>query len=158
MGISPQIARIPTQLKNDKNLTETQKVQDFNSNKKQSKFPDYAKSFKKEYIFLLGIDQSFSYLNKDLDFYDVEKGSLKKRSGWIDKIRIHIKQYKEGLDSGILKDLSEGEINFEVFENIEHIEMTIEEYLERYLNINPTGISKINKKNMKIMSTKITQD
>ena len=53
MGISPQIARIPTQLKNDKNLTETQKVQDFNSNKKQSKFPDYAKSFKKEYIFFI---------------------------------------------------------------------------------------------------------
>ena len=39
---------------------------------------DYAKSFKKEYIFLLGIDESFSYLNKDLDSYDVERGSLKK--------------------------------------------------------------------------------
>ena len=108
--------------------------------------PDYAKSFKKEYIFLLGIDESFSYLNKDMNFFDVERGSLKKRSGWIDKINIQIKKYKEGIDSGILKDLSEEELNFEVFLNIEHIEMIINEYLDLYLNINPTGISKINTK------------
>ena len=108
--------------------------------------PDYAKSFKKEYIFLLGIDESFSYLNKDMNFFDVERGSLKKRSGWIDKINIQIKKYKEGIDSGILKDLSEEELNFEVFLNIEHIEMIINEYLDRYLNINPTVISKINTK------------
>ena len=107
--------------------------------------PDYAKSFKKEYIFLLGIDESFSYLNKDLYFIDDKNGSLKKRSGWIDKIIIQIKKYKEGIDSGILKDLSEEELNDEVFLNIEHIEMIIGEYLDRYLNINPTGISKINK-------------
>ena len=72
---------------------------------------------------------------------------MKKRSGWINKINIQIKKYKEGLDSGVLKDLSEEEINFEAFSNIEDIEMIISEYLDRYLNINPTGISKINKKN-----------
>ena len=76
----------------------------------------------------------------------MERGSLKKRSGWIDKMNIQIKKYKEGIDSGILKDLSEEELSFEVFLNIEHIEMIINEYLDRYLNINPTGISKINKK------------
>ena len=106
--------------------------------------PDYAKSFKKEYIFLLGIDESFSYLNKDLYFNDVENGSLKKRSGWINKINIQIKKYKEGIDSGILKDLSGEELNFEVFLNIEHIEMIISEYLDCYLDINPVGYSKIN--------------
>ena len=36
--------------------------------------------------------------------------------------------------------------------------MIISEYLDRYFNINPTGISKINKKNMKIILTKIIQD
>ena len=146
MGISPQLTQDFNSTKNDTDLIETPKVQDFNSNKKISKIPDYAKSFKKEYIFLLGIDESFSYLNKDLYFIDVENGSLKKRSGWIDKINIYIKKYKEGLDSGALKDLSEEEINFEAFSNIEHIEMIISEYLDRYLNINPTGISKINRK------------
>ena len=91
MGISPQVTQVFNSTKNDKNLTETQKVQDFNSNKKQSKFPDYAKSFIKQYIFLLGIDKSFSYLYKDLDFDDVKRGSLKKRSGLIDKINISYK-------------------------------------------------------------------
>ena len=99
--------------------------------------PDYAKSFKKQYIFLLGINESFPYLNKDLDFDDVKRGSLKKRSGWIDKIHIHIKQYKQSLDSEIFKDLSEEELNDEVFDNIEHIEMIISDYLDIYLDINP---------------------
>ena len=143
MGISPQIPRIPTQLKNDKDLTQTQKVQDFNSNKKISKIPDYAKSFKKEYIFLLGIDESFSYLRKDLYFSDVENGSLKKRSEWLDKINIYIKKYKEGLDSGVLKDLSEELINFEAFLNIEDIELSLDEFLEPYLNNDPTESSRI---------------
>ena len=75
MGISPQLTQDFNSTQNDKDLIETPKVQDFNSNKK---FPDYA-SFKKECIFLLGIDESFSYLNKDLDFIDVENGRLKKK-------------------------------------------------------------------------------
>ena len=103
--------------------------------------PAYAKSFKKENIFLLGIDKSFSYLNQDLYFYDVVRGSMKKRSGWIDKINIQIKKYKEGIDSGILKDLSEEELNYEVFLNIEDIEITINEYLDIYLDFNPIGLS-----------------
>ena len=65
MGISPQIARIPTQLKNDKNLTESQKVQDFNSNKKISKIPDYAKDYKNEYLFIIGIDGCFGSILKE---------------------------------------------------------------------------------------------
>ena len=65
MGISPQIARIPTQLKNDKDLTQTQKVQDFNSNKKISKIPDYAKDYKNECLFIIGIDGCFGSILKE---------------------------------------------------------------------------------------------
>ena len=99
--------------------------------------PSYVKSFKRQYISLLGIDQEFGYLSKDLDFEDVERGSLKKRSGWIDKINNYIKKYQEALDSGIFKDLSEEELPIDVFLNIEHIEATINEYLERYLDFGP---------------------
>ena len=99
--------------------------------------PGYVKSFKRQYISLLGIDQEFGYLIKDLDFKDVERGSMKKRSGWIDKINNYIKKYKEALDSGIFKDLSEEELPIDVFLNIEHIEATINEYLERYLDFGP---------------------
>ena len=36
--------------------------------------PDYAKSFKKEYIFLLGIDEGFSYVHKYIVLNDIENG------------------------------------------------------------------------------------
>ena len=72
MGISPQIVRIPTQIKNDKDLTQTQKVQDFNSNKK-SQFPDYVKPLLKQYICLLRFNQDFGNLIKDLDYDNVKE-------------------------------------------------------------------------------------
>ena len=52
--------------------------------------PGYVKSFKRQYICLLGIDQEFGYLNKELYFEDVEKGSLKKRENFIDNLYIYI--------------------------------------------------------------------
>ena len=71
---------------------------------------------------------------------------MEKKSKCIDKIYISIKKYKEGLYNGVLKDLSDEELNYEVFENIENVEMMISEYLERYLDINPVGYSNINTK------------
>ena len=110
MGVSPQLATDFKSTQNDKDLIETQNVQDFNSNKKPSKFPDYAKDYKKEYVFLLGINEAFSYLIKGIGFNFVGYGSLKKVSSWIDKIYIYIKKYKEDLDSGVLRDLSKKKI------------------------------------------------
>ena len=107
--------------------------------------PDYAKNFKKEYIFLLDIDEGFSFVYNYIIYYDTEKGILKEKSKWIDKMYIAVKKYKEGLESSVLKDLSDEEINCEAFSNIENVEMIISEYLDRYLDINPAGISKINK-------------
>ena len=63
----------------------------------------------------------------------------------IERIYIQIKKYKEGLESGVLKDLSDEEINCEAFSNIENVEMIISQYLDCYLDINPVGISKITK-------------
>ena len=80
-----------------------------------------------------------------MDNIDVKNGSLKKRSGWINRINKDIKKYKKGLDSGVLQDLSEDQINYEVFSNIENIGFIINGYLERYLDFNPVGDSKINK-------------
>ena len=53
MGISPQLTQDFNSTKNDKDLIETQNVQDFNSNKKPSKIPDYAKDYKNEYLFII---------------------------------------------------------------------------------------------------------
>ena len=54
----------------------TQLIQDFNSNEKHSKFPDYAKDYIKEYIFLLGIDGAFSSIYNYIVYYGIEKGIL----------------------------------------------------------------------------------
>ena len=65
MGISPQLTQDFNSTKNDKNLIETQNVQDFNSNKKISKIPDYAKDYKNEYLFIIGIDGCFGSILKE---------------------------------------------------------------------------------------------
>ena len=108
--------------------------------------PDYAKSFKKEYVFLLGIDEAFSYLFKGIGFHFIGYGSLKKVSSWIDKINIYIKKCKVGLDSGVFKDLSEEEINFEAFSNIESVEQIVGEHLNRYAYLDSNDNYKIDKK------------
>ena len=51
MGISTQNTNDFKSTKNDKDLIETPMVQDFNSNKKPSKFPVYAKDYKKKMFF-----------------------------------------------------------------------------------------------------------
>ena len=95
--------------------------------------PGYVKSFKKQYICLLGIDQEFSHLNKELYFEVVKKGSLKKRENFIDKLYNYIKKYGEAVKSGFFKDLSEEELPLDVFLNVENIERSLNEFLENYL-------------------------
>ena len=65
MGISPQLTQDFNSTKNDKDLIETQNVQDFNSYKKISKIPDYAKDYKNEYLFIIGIDGCFGSILKE---------------------------------------------------------------------------------------------
>ena len=65
MGISPQLTQDFNSTQNDKDLIETQNVQDFNSNKKPSKIPDYAKHYKNEYLFIIGIDGCFGSILKE---------------------------------------------------------------------------------------------
>ena len=65
MGISPQLTQDFNSTQNDKDLIETQNFQDFNSNKKISKIPDYAKDYKNEYLFIIGIDGCFGSILKE---------------------------------------------------------------------------------------------
>ena len=131
MGISPQFTQDFNSTQNDKDLTQTQKVQDFNSNKK-SQFPDYVKPFLKQYICLLGINRDFGYLLKDLLYKNVKNGSLKKRETHIDRLCFYIKRYGEAVKSGFFKDLSEEELPKDVFRNIENIEWRLDNFMEIY--------------------------
>ena len=95
--------------------------------------PSYVKSFKRQYTCLMGINQDFGHLLRHLDYEDVKQGSLKKQEKYLNSICYHIKKYGEAVKSGFFKDLSEEELPLDVFDNIEHIEMSLEEFLERYL-------------------------
>ena len=92
MGISPQLSQDFNSNKNDKDLTETPKVQDFNSNKKHSKIPDYAKDYKNEYLFIIGINEEFSYVDRYINLNDIENGIFEEKSKCIDKIYNSIKK------------------------------------------------------------------
>ena len=107
--------------------------------------PDYAKYFKKEYIFLLGISDSFYLLNKYIENENDVKKVVKKNIKSIEIINKSIKQYKKGVDNGVLKNLKEEELTYEVFANIEGIEMRVSEYLEDYINYSTNRINDINK-------------
>ena len=128
--------------------------------------PSYVNYFKRQYICLLGINQDFGYLIKDLDIRKVKKGSLKKREKSIDRIYNYIKRYGEAVKSRFFEDLSEQELPYDVFVDIENVEWLLDDIIDIYLEIITEEdedyqyddcIYKINKKNMKIMLTKITQ-
>ena len=91
MGISPQLTQDFNSTKNDKDLIETQNVQDFNSNKKISKFPDYAKDYKNEYILIIGIDKAFEYYIENFD--QADEGVFYKRLNTINKYLNKLEKY-----------------------------------------------------------------
>ena len=118
--------------------------------------PDYAKSFKKQYIFLLGLDSEFSHIRQYLLHYEIEEGNLKEKSKTIERLYKIIKKYQYGLKSGLFKDLSEEYLNFEVFLNIEDLEMMVSDYLGCYADFYREGKETLNKK--KIYEKNVDKD
>ena len=57
---------------------------------------------------------------------------MKKQEKFLQSLCFPIGKYGEAVKSGFFKDLSEEELKLDVFDNIDDIEKTIDEYLERY--------------------------
>lgn len=128
--------------------------------------PSYVKSFKRQYICLMGINQDFGHIHRYLAYENIKKGDLKKQEKFLQSLCFLIGKYGEAVKSGFFKDLSEEELPLDVFDNIDDIEKTIDEFLERYVetvveydeecDCNNCFL-KINKKNMKKKLTRIIQ-
>ena len=58
---------------------------------------------------------------------------MKKQEKFLQSLCFLIGKYGEAVKSGFFKDLSEEELTLDVFDNIDYIGKTIDEYLERYL-------------------------
>lgn len=95
--------------------------------------PSYVKSFKRQYICLMGINQDFGHIHRYLAYENIKKGDLKKQEKFLQSLSFLIGKYGEAVKSGFFKDLSEEELPLDVFDNIDDIEKTIDEFLERYV-------------------------
>ena len=66
------------------------------------KIPPYAKNYKKEYLFIRGINKEFKYYDDKID--DPEKGLFESYKE--ERIMYFIKRFLRGQERGKLKDIS----------------------------------------------------
>ena len=96
MGISTQHFQNVRDFNSNPNL-DFQNVQNFNSNPKPSKIPDYAKDYKNEYLFIIGIDGCFKYFVDNFENIFEDYLSFNKKFESIKKIYTKIR-----IRSGVL--------------------------------------------------------
>ena len=70
--------------------------------KLNNKIPSYAKNYKKEYLFIIGINKEFKYFINKLD--DLNNGLFE--SNISNKIKYNMKRFLRGQEKGKLKDIS----------------------------------------------------
>ena len=82
-----------------------QKITEVNQRMKSNfytKIPPYAKNFKKEYLFIRGINKEFKYFIDKLD--DLNNGLFESHRA--DRIKYNMKRFLRGQEKGKLKDIS----------------------------------------------------
>ena len=80
----------------------------------KSKIPDYARGYKKEYLFIRGINNNFDYILKNLDYVSKD---LFLRNKTI-KIKEYIKQYDKAIKRCLIKNISFYEEMLIIFANL----------------------------------------
>ena len=90
---------------------------------RNNKIPEYAREYKREYQFIIGLNKEFKYLkdfiyNKDINF----------KSHRLDRIMNFIKRFLRAQEKGRLKDISNFEFDYFHIENIYEIKRDINYY------------------------------
>ena len=70
--------------------------------KSTNKIPPYAREYKKEYLFIRGINKEFKYFVDNMD--DAPNGLFESHK--VDRIKYFIKRFLRGQEKGKLKDIS----------------------------------------------------
>ena len=68
-----------------------------------NKIPEYAREYKKEYLFIIGLDKDFKYLINKLD--NLNKGLFESKIS--NRIKYNMKIFLRGKEKGKLKDISD---------------------------------------------------
>ena len=85
-----------------------------------NKIPEYAKNYKREYQFIIGINKEFKYLK---DFMDNCDNNFKSHK--LDRIMKFIKIFLRAQENGRLKDISNFEFDYFHINNIYEIKRDI---------------------------------
>ena len=98
--------------------------------KSTNKIPTYARDFKKEYLFIRGINKEFQYFVDNMD--DATKGLFESHK--VNRIKYFIKRFLKGQKSGRLRDISDLMLPKYEFVYIEDFYLNIYYELEFYDN------------------------
>ena len=97
--------------------------------KSTNKIPAYARDYKKEYLFIIGLDKEFKYLVDNIN--DATRGLFESHK--VDRIKYFIKRFLRGQERGKLKDISCFEINYNDVDNFIKIKKNFNNF-NQYLN------------------------
>ena len=75
--------------------------------KSTNKIPEYARDYKKEYLFIIGLDKELKYFAEHIN--KAPNGLFENHK--VDRIKYFIKRFLKGQERGKLKDISNFEIN-----------------------------------------------
>ena len=89
--------------------------------KSTNKIPPYATNYKKEYLFIRGINKEFKYFYKHLD--EINDGLFKSKRS--DRIKYNMKRFLRGQERGKRKDISNLMLPRYDFYNIEEFYQNI---------------------------------
>ena len=97
--------------------------------KSTNKIPTYAREYKKEYLFMRGINKEFKYFIDKLD--DLNNGLFESHRA--DRIKYFMKRFLRGQEKGKLKDISEFEIEENDVDNLIEIKKNFDNF-NQYIN------------------------
>ena len=98
-----------------------------------NKIPPYATNYKKEYLYIRGLNKEFKCFYNHLD--EINNGLFKSKRS--DRLCYLIKRFLRGQEKGKLKDISEFEIEYDIVFNLNKIKNklnNIDQYLDFILN------------------------
>ena len=99
-----------------------------NNIKKTNKIPEYARNFRKEWLFIRGINKECGEFIKRLDF-----GGNLFNSPQANRLEYFIKKFLKAQESGKIKDVSTFYFKYYDTNNIEFLEEQLDSYCDLYL-------------------------
>ena len=96
--------------------------------KSTNKIPEYARDYKKEYLFIIGLDKEFKYFIDKLDDLNNELFESHRAN----RIKYFMKRFLRGQERGKLKDISGFEINENDVYNLIKIKKNFDCFKLRY--------------------------